>query len=106
MLCQQNRDRRVESSPSAFSTVEPGSGPQAAASSLLNNPVAWSTADPYYRCMFKDVLTRQQQEEALLFATVAVICAVIAAPFVLAVKALQFGCRVADRTIIAVLTFL
>ena len=56
--------------------------------------------------MFKDALTRQQQEEALLFATVAVICTVIAAPFVLAAKALQFGCRVADRTIIAVLTFL
>lgn len=60
--------------------------------------------------MFKEVLARQQQEEALrtvvVVTTVTLICAVIAAPFVLAAKALRFGCRVADRTIIAVLTFL
>ena len=60
--------------------------------------------------MFKDVLTRQQQEEALRKVVVVAVCTLIALPFVLAAKlalsAFQFGCRVADRTIIAVMTFL
>jgi hypothetical protein len=72
--------------------------------------VALSRPWPYYRYMFKEALARQQQEEALrtvvAVTTLTVLCTLIAAPFVLAAKALQFGCRVADRTIIAVLTFL
>ena len=60
--------------------------------------------------MFKDVLARQQEEETLRTVVAVTVCTLIALPFVLAAKlalnAFQFGCRVADRTIIAVMTFL
>jgi hypothetical protein len=60
--------------------------------------------------MFKEALARQQQEEALrtvvAVTTLTVLCTLIVAPFVLAAKAFGFACRVADRTIIALLTFL